>query len=115
MNATPTASPSTHAKYEFKGTGQAATETFSILTGKWKIFINVTGDPNEERYMTFNIYVYNADRINRYEGDQSQSAVYSRDLHNFGEDYFLVSGAGKYYLYVDSTNCLWKITVTAPP
>jgi HAD superfamily hydrolase (TIGR01509 family) len=106
-NATSVASPSTQVTYEFSGNGEKTTETFSIPTSKWKILFKVTGDPHMEKYMTFSLYVYI--------GNQSKYYVYSKELHNYGEDYYIIQGAGNYYFKVDSANCIWEIIVTAPP
>jgi hypothetical protein len=107
VNVTMTSLPSTRAKYEFSGVGEASTETFSIPTDKWQILIEVTGAPTAESTMRFGLYVYRQGETKKY--------FYSKELHRFGQDSTTINGAGKYYLVIDSTNCFWKITVTATP
>ena len=92
------------AKYVFQGEASKNTETFYISTKDWKISYDVTGDPNNEQYMTFAVFVYPEDSI----------IFIDFFYHNgFGKDYTVIHhGPGNYYLKVVSSYCRWQIAIT---
>lgn len=95
------------AKYMFNGVGEKTTETFTIPTKEWKIQFTLTGEPEKEKSLVFGVFVYR---------ERGPPHIASVTFDRFGEDHTIVhDGPGEYYLKVVSSNCDWRITVTAPP
>jgi len=83
------------------------TVPFTVPAQEWKIAFEVSGEPNEESKARFRFTVHR---------EKASSVVVGAVYDKFGEDYVIVrSGWDSYYLEIDSSNCKWKITVSAPP
>jgi hypothetical protein len=81
------------------------TVPFTVPAQEWKIAFEVSGEPNEESNARFRFTVHR---------EKESSVVIGAVFNKFGEDYIIVrSGWDRYYLKIDSSNCEWKITVSA--
>ena len=81
------------------------TVPFTVPAQEWKIAFEVSGEPSDESKAKFHLIVYR----------EKGSSLVSETIYNkFGEDSIIISsGWDSYYLKIDSSNCKWKITVSA--
>jgi hypothetical protein len=83
------------------------TVPFTVPAQEWKIAFEVSGEPREESKARFRFTVHR---------EKESSVVIGSVYNKFGEDYIIIrSGWDRYYLEIDSSDCKWKITVSAPP